>query len=193
MYTVCAICAVFVMLCFINKLNNNDKIYRPVQCLQSSQGSVELIMSLREGEEFVVLTSKINGLIEWGSFLGQYNLIGTHNDCPCYKQSDTISSDAVYLYRDLESAWRVSRKLGDLSEEDSLYNPNDDKLNSVPLKGWWFKHGDKWNNECRLQITSGPLATVTSIDLDFSTLKQNYVHTYILTDQVLEPNRSILE
>lgn len=137
-----------------------------------------------ELSEFIVLTSRVSGLIEWGPVLGQYSLLGTHNGAPCYKQSDTISRDAVYIYKDLEHAWRVSRKLGDLSEERGLYNPNDDKLNSIPLSGWWFKQGEVWCNECSLQISRGPLATVPSINLEHSSLTQIYQLTYNLTEQV---------
>ena len=96
----------------------------------------ELIMSVGgDVTEFIVLTSRVSGLIEWGPVLGQYSLLGTHNGSPCYKQTDTFSSDAIYIYKDLENAWRVSRKLGDLTEEHGLYNPNDNRLTSIPLSG----------------------------------------------------------
>ena len=60
---------------------------------------LEVIMSV--GSEFIVLTSRVSGLIEWGPVLGQYSLLGTHNGSPCYKQTDTISSDAIYIYKDI--------------------------------------------------------------------------------------------
>ena len=147
--------------------------------------SFELIMSVgSELTEFIVLTSRVSGLIEWGPVLGQYSLLGTHNGAPCYRQSDTISSHAVYIYKDLETAWRVSRKLGELCEEQGLYNPNDSKLNTIPLTGWWFKQGAEWCNECSLQISMGPLATVAKIDLEHTLLTHKYELTYNLTDQV---------
>ena len=74
-----------------------------------------------------------------GPRLGVYKKAGTHNNCPYYKQVDTVRTDGkeVVIYRNKKGGWAMGTGLDGTTSLENASN-----IESVPLTGWTCWDGD---------------------------------------------------
>ena len=84
-----------------------------------------------------IVISSSGGAAEYGGwYLGQYNYAGEHNGRPYFRQLDTVSSEARYLYShdgNNKSHWYVGSNLGH-TKDYCMYNPV--PSDTPPAAGW---------------------------------------------------------
>ena len=85
-----------------------------------------------------------------GCWLGVYKEAGTHNNCPYYKQVDTVRTDGMedVIYRSKEVGWAMGTGL-----DGPRGLENASQTESVPLTGWTCWDGDKYRDDPHLRIS----------------------------------------
>ena len=137
---------------------SNGSIVEGTKCINSEISCDHRIHTedpLSYSPTFLTITSAGPSADIDGDQLGMYEVRGTHNGSPFYRQVDTVRRDReefeFFVYRRENGGWGMGPGL-----DGSISIRNQNKTESVPLTGW------EWRWDCQSQFRDDPLLKISS-------------------------------